>query len=61
MTLARLDRRFEARSHYLKGVVAFLEKDKVEATAQLQQALRIDPDKGNAARVLRRLKPRKRP
>jgi spermidine synthase len=61
MTLARLDRRFEARSHYLKGVVAFLEKDKVEATKQLQQALRIDPDEGNAARVLRRLKPRKRP
>ena len=60
-TAARLDRRFDARRHYLEGVVAFLVDDRAKATAQLQQALRIDPDEGNAARVLRRLmRPRAR-
>lgn len=58
--IARLDRRFEARRYYLEGVVAFLKEDNTEAAALLQQALRIDPDEANAARVLRRLKPRNR-
>ncbi len=60
-TVARLDRRFRARHHYLHGVVAFLEKNEATATAQLQRALRIDPDEANAARLLRRLRPRPRP
>ncbi len=55
-TVARLDRRFRARRHYLHGVVAFLEKNRATATAQIQRALRIDPDEPNAARLLRRLK-----
>ena len=55
-TTARLDRRFEARRHYLRGVVAFLEKDRATANAELRQALRTDPDEGNAARVLRRVR-----
>jgi spermidine synthase len=59
-TVARLDRRFAARRHYLHGVVAFLENDKAAASAQLRQALSIDPDEANAARVLRRLRPRTR-
>ena len=60
-TVALLDRRFRARRHYLHGMVAFLEKNGATATAYLQDALRIDPDEANAARILRRLSPRPRP
>ncbi len=61
VTVARLDRRFQARSHYLQGVVAFLKEDKATAALQLQRALRIDPDESNAAGVLRRFSTRARP